>query len=462
MPRFEDGSYGSLKGIALIGKVLAGRCTMRYTRASVGEGAIPEGRTPKDMDGPAGYVMDARIAAVTNPVDGECQVTVQIKSDSVERGFYATCIVLYAEDPDEGEVPYTYLSLEHEPEWIRPASSIVGKLATFDLIAAVGSVDAVTAVIDPEAIATVGRVEELLAQHDADPDAHAGLLKRYVKAGAPGEPGSAVLLDSSGKIPAGYLPGGAPGQGGAVTLPVTIPSGAWAADPEGHGAYKAEVGCAQSTEAHIPFVSVDASGMGTAERCGLSGVADAGDGVLRFWADTVPEGNISTHVALFGPGSTVDGSVAVTAAVTIPLAAWGADADDSGAYRAEAECVDSTAGHIPFVSVSRESMGTAGRCGLSGIAEAADGALRFWADAVPEGDISVYVVLFGPGTGGSGGGDCTLQPATAERLGGVKIGSGLSAAPDGTISVDGAGLLNVAAAPEADVKEMLDDVFSDN
>lgn len=162
MSKFEDGSYGSLKGVALIGKVLAGRCTMKYTRATVGSGAIPNGETPKTMSGSAGYVMDAKIAAVTNPIDGECQITVQIKSDDVETGFYATNIVLFAEDPDEGEVPYTYLSLENEPEWIRPASSIVGKLATFDLVAAVGEVDAVTAIIDPEAIATVGEVKQML------------------------------------------------------------------------------------------------------------------------------------------------------------------------------------------------------------------------------------------------------------------------------------------------------------
>ena len=141
MSKFEDGSYGSLTGIALIGKVLAGRCQMHYTKAAVGNGTIPEGLTPKTMTGPAGYVMDAQIAAVSNPVDGECQVTVRIKSESVESGFYLTNIVLFAEDPDEGEVPYTYLCLENEPEWIRPASSVVGKLATFDLIAAVGDVD---------------------------------------------------------------------------------------------------------------------------------------------------------------------------------------------------------------------------------------------------------------------------------------------------------------------------------
>ena len=138
MAIFEDGSYSSTPGIALLGKVMAGRCQMHYTRAAVGKGTIPEGETPKTMREPAGYVMDAKISAVTNPVDGECQVTVQINSSDVEQGFYATGILLYAGRPRRGEVPYTYLVLENGPEWIRPASSAVGKLATFDLIAAGG------------------------------------------------------------------------------------------------------------------------------------------------------------------------------------------------------------------------------------------------------------------------------------------------------------------------------------
>ena len=206
MSTFEDGSYGSLTGIKLIGKVLAGRCQMRYTRAAVGSGQIPEGFTPKTMTGPAGYVMDAMIAAVSNPVDGECQVTVQIKSDNVETGFYATNIVLFAEDPDDGEVAYTYLSLENEPEWIRPASSIVGKLATFDLIAAVGDVDAVTAVIDPEAIASVKYVDQIAAQKA---DLTLSNLSNYQKAlrNLGGRP-SRNLLDNW------YFAGGGSQQGG--------------------------------------------------------------------------------------------------------------------------------------------------------------------------------------------------------------------------------------------------------
>lgn len=150
MPKFEDGSYSSTAGRALIAKVLAGRCKMHYTRAAVGKGSIPEGMTPKSMTEPAGYVMDAKISAVGNPVDGECQVSVQINSSDVAEGFYATGILLYAADPDEGEVPYTYLVLEEEPERIRPASAAVGKLATFDLIAAVDEIDRVTAMKSSE------------------------------------------------------------------------------------------------------------------------------------------------------------------------------------------------------------------------------------------------------------------------------------------------------------------------
>lgn len=167
MSKFEDGSYQCLPGPALIAKVLAGRCTMNYTRAAVGQGSIPEGVSPKSLTEPPDYVMDAKIAAVTTPVDGECQVTVQINSDDVETGFYAMGILLYAEDPDLGEVPYTYLKLEEGMEWIRPASSAVGKLATFDLIAAVGAVDVVSANIDPDAIMTRAAVEQLVAEATA-------------------------------------------------------------------------------------------------------------------------------------------------------------------------------------------------------------------------------------------------------------------------------------------------------
>lgn len=263
MSKFEDGSYGSLTGIALIGKVLAGRCQMHYTKAAAGNGTIPEGLTPKTMTGPAGYVMDAQIAAVSNPVDGECQVTVRIKSESVESGFYLTNIVLFAEDPDDGEVPYTYLCLENEPEWIRPASSVVGKLATFDLIAAVGDVDTVTAVIDPEAIATIGEVEQSILAHNNDPAAHGGLSSIEERA-------------------------------------LTIPKTGWdiGASEAPEGVYYVDIPLDSVTEALIPIVNVQPKQLATAKKCGLYPVCRTLSGGIRLYAEKAPESEITATVVL--------------------------------------------------------------------------------------------------------------------------------------------------------------------
>ena len=176
MGKFEDGIYNCLPGKALIGKVLAGRCEMHYIRVAVGKGKIPDGTSPKEIWEPPDYVMDGKIASITNPVDGECQVTVQINSSDVEHGFYCTGIMLYAEDPDDGEIPYTYLRLEDGPEWIRPASSAVGKMATFDLIAAVGDVDTVDADIAPDAIVTKDMLKEVMTDHNDSKHANTELI----------------------------------------------------------------------------------------------------------------------------------------------------------------------------------------------------------------------------------------------------------------------------------------------
>ncbi len=267
MSKFEDGSYGSLTGIALIGKVLAGRCKIRYTRATVGSGKIPDDMTPKTMAGSAEYVMDAKIATVTNPVDGECQVTVQIRSDDVETGFYATNIVLFAEDPDDGEVPFTYLSLENEPEWIRPASSIVGKLATFDLIAAVGDVDAVSAIIDPEAIATVGHVEQMLENHNKDPNSHGGMAK-------------------------------------IVSLNAIIPAEGWEENTDTGGLF-IDIPAEGVTDDIIPIISIAPGDGVVAAKCGLSDHVETGDGYIRLYAKTTPEREISADIVLLSPSKNI-------------------------------------------------------------------------------------------------------------------------------------------------------------
>ena len=341
MSKFEDGSYGSLTGIALIGKVLAGRCGMKYTRAAVGNGTIPEDMTPKTMTGPAGYVMDAIISAVTNPIDGECQVTVQIKSDNVEKGFYATNIVLFAEDPDEGEVAYTYLSLENEPEWIRPASSIVGKLATFDLIAAVGDVDTVEAVIDPSSIVSRAAVEQLISEHNSDVNAHPAILAAMAET-------AASATDIFG---------------------ITIPTEGWVADEDTGGIFALHVDIQNDaiTEDMLPILTILPAFYEVAKASTLCGTSRTIAGALRVYAQSVPDAAIDGTLALIGCGS--------------------------------------------------------------------------------------------GGTGGSGG-NYILPVATATTLGGVKIGDGLSIDSAGVVSVNAETLFDEdTVATEDATEEMLDNIF---
>lgn len=261
MAIFEDGSYSSAPGIALIAKVLAGRCKMHYTRAAVGKGEIPEGESPKTMREPAEYVMDAKISAITNPVDGECQVTVQINSSDVEQGFYATGILLYAADPDEGEVPYTYLVLENGPEWIRPASSAVGKLATFDLIAAVGEVDRVTATIDPNSIVTRSVVEQLIA-------------------------------------------------GATVKREITIPTTGWdvGAEESAEGAMYLDIPQDDVTAEMTPNINILPAHTATAKECGMSTAVRTLDGAVRLYTEKAPKAEIAAVLILSQASSGPAGS----------------------------------------------------------------------------------------------------------------------------------------------------------
>lgn len=404
MPRFEDGSYGSQPGVALIAKVLAGRCKMKYTRAAVGKGTIPENLTPKTMTGCADYVMDAKIASITNPVDGECQVTVQILSDDVESGFYLTNIVLFAEDPDDGEVPYTYLSMENEPEWIRPSSSIVGKLATFEIIAAVGDVDTVEAVIDPDSLVTH---KELIR-----------LLDRYAI--------------------------------GAAKRSLTIPTSGWTADADTGGTYPRhlDIASAEITEDMVPVVSILPQSLSAAIACGLCPACRTLPGLLRFYAKSAPASDIQISLALLDTvpqGSNLASSAAAGRLdIEIPVEGWTDSGEAAYPYSTEIRHGLIEASMIPLVAILPEFLEVAVSSGMSPVAETLSGALRVYAKQVPEAPIRASLALLRVASDITGSikpdtsSGYVLPAATGYVLGGVKVqrGSGLAVDGEGNLSLD--------------------------
>lgn len=155
----EDGNYLTEKGRALIAKLMASKSQIEFTRAAVGAGSVPDGMSPKDMTDLADWRAEGRISDISTPVPGEAQLVFQVFSRDVETGFLASEGAVWARDPDEGEILYTYISLANSPEWIRAANDPVQKFAEFTCINIVDAVQVDVTMVNPEAIATLGMLK---------------------------------------------------------------------------------------------------------------------------------------------------------------------------------------------------------------------------------------------------------------------------------------------------------------
>ena len=169
---YEDGNYLTEKGRALIAKLMASKSEIEFTRAAVGSGTIPEGLAPKDMTDLAKWEAPGLISDISTPVPGEAQTVFQVFSRDVETGFLASEGAIWAKDPDEGEILYTYIVIANSPEWIRAANDPVQKFAEFTCINIVDAVKVDITMVNPEAIATLGmlknRLETFVELSDAE------------------------------------------------------------------------------------------------------------------------------------------------------------------------------------------------------------------------------------------------------------------------------------------------------
>ena len=136
--------------------------------------------------------------------------------------------------------------------------------------------------------------------------------------------------------------------------------------------------------------------------------------------------------------------------VTIPAEGW--EDTGEGLYPLRLELpLEVTAQMIPMLTVLPESSAQAAACGLAPFAQTGEDVLRLWAEKAPEEAMRASLTLLRNASGFGAGTTTLLPPATSERLGGVKVGEGLRVTEDGTLSVD--------AADEAEVAEMLGEVF---
>lgn len=144
--------------------------------------------------------------------------------------------------------------------------------------------------------------------------------------------------------------------------------------------------------------------------------------------------------------------------IKIPTDGW-VETDDGGEYTLALNLAmpEVTARMTPLLTVLPDSRQTAAKCGLAEFAQTQAGILRLWTTTAPTGPIKASLVLLGDVSGlqlTTNGGATTLSAATADTLGGVMVkdGSGLTIDRQGNLAID--------TASEAEVNEMLAEVFT--
>lgn len=176
-------------GHELIAKLVAGQ-QLPISKIMVGTGSVPEGTDPHAMK-----ALSEPVAAGTSttPVyDGKSvRMIVEYRSDlngGLDHGFWLREYGVFAFDPDKGEVLIYYGTLGDYPQYVSAASPTGIDVRRFPVCIIIGEGLGVTVDYKCEAWMTaedvaeyctvtvlpmfLSEVEELIGQHDADPEAH--------------------------------------------------------------------------------------------------------------------------------------------------------------------------------------------------------------------------------------------------------------------------------------------------
>ena len=157
----NDGAIPLMSGFEVLGRILAQKGGVNYTKAELDSGDLPEGTIIDELTAPVQYAGEGLIASVENTGNGEATIVVQAHSMGVAVGFPCKGVLVYVEDPDtHGDVAYCYLDLHDHPVWIRPQGSSINSFATFSIQSIVTGAAYVTAVINPNALARIVDLEK--------------------------------------------------------------------------------------------------------------------------------------------------------------------------------------------------------------------------------------------------------------------------------------------------------------
>lgn len=192
---------------------------------------------------------------------------------------------------------------------------------------------------------------------------------------------------------------------------VVIPASGWVPDTDTGGAYalQLDIAIAKITGQMIPKLTVHPAGLDTAAVCGLCPAARTERGILRVYAQTMPEAPISTSLTLLDTSYQTSGKISGSLVhaleeVTIPIAGWAADTDGVAALHLDIADERITEKMVPELTVLPKSQADAVACALSASSRTLPGALRVYAGAVPAVEMKASLALLGVAAYSGGGG----------------------------------------------------------
>lgn len=155
------GTIITKKGVQLLVKLLATKGNLNFSRVAIGTGSIPSGYDPASMIDLIEYKKDGVISRCEADND-VAKITMQVSSIGVETGFTMTEIGVFAEDPDLGEILYSYLDMREDPQYIYAEGGDAEKYVEITLEVAIEASTKVTAYINPDSLVTRAEFEEEL------------------------------------------------------------------------------------------------------------------------------------------------------------------------------------------------------------------------------------------------------------------------------------------------------------
>ncbi len=149
------------KGQALMAKMIAGSGNVKFTNVGTSSTVYTDEEIIEITD--VDVKQTSLVSKVTRTNDVAVKIESAITNSELTTGYMMNTIVLYAEDPDEGEIVYAACGAS-SPGYMPPYNGVSTSGAYFKLITTVGNASNVTLEIDPAAVATIGDVEDLQKQ----------------------------------------------------------------------------------------------------------------------------------------------------------------------------------------------------------------------------------------------------------------------------------------------------------